>query len=180
LELEGRNNDNIAIMLKLLCHVEALLTQVSKDGATVNPSKSSQVFHAGIVIHPMDTIQLFKNGTPVNISVATTVPFVCAISNTHDCHLTVELVQHQPSLPHSTRHVLAVSQCQLSIRTGESGRSSDAFIVVAITDLVDTGDVDVTIQLLVTSYGDAWWYGYQLPNITVQVSKFHSNALKLP
>lgn len=153
----------------MLCHVEALLTEVSKSHGTVNPSISSQVFHAGIVIHPLDTIRLFKNGIPANISVATTVPFLCAIANTHDCHLTVELVQHQ-SRPHSGRNALAVSQCQLTIRTGERGHSSDAFVVMAVTDLVSSADIDVTVQLVVTSYGDAWWYGYQLPNITVQVS----------
>lgn len=41
--------------------------------------------------------------------------------------------------------------------------------LVAVTDFAFQQDRNVTVELVLTSYGDSWWHGYRLPNITVTV-----------
>lgn len=133
-----------------------------------NPSVTSAVFTAGIIVNPStESISVYKNGSFINITLTMTVPFTCAAHvNPHDCHLTVQIVQ--PDDDHS--QPLAISQCQLSMESSDL-QGSQYFLAVPVADFVktDARKSDTIIQLVVTSYGDAWWHGYQLPNITVKV-----------
>lgn len=138
-----------------------------------NPSVMSAVFTAGIIISPAvdDVIKVYKNGSFINVTLTATVPFTCAAHiNQHDCHLTVQVVQPDDDLSQP----LAISQCQLSMASGTTSLSvQQYFLAVPLTDFVRTNSLKrpVVLQLVVSSYGDAWWHGYQLANIIFQVAK---------
>ena len=153
-----------------MCQVEVILDEPDIPMAMMSrPSAMSSVFTAGIVVNPgLELISVYKNGSVVNITLTTTMPFTCAAHvNPHDCHLTVQVVQPEDS----QSQTVAISQCQLSM-SSESPVQTQHFLVVPVADFVRTGSKsDTVIQLVVSSYGDAWWHGYQLPNITVRVKK---------
>lgn len=155
-----------------MCQVEVITDQPTDNPMMSNPSVTSAVFTAGIIVNPAtESISVYKNGSFINITLTMTVPFTCAAQvNPHDCHLTVQVVQ--PDDDHS--QPLAISQCQLSM---DSSNFSQYFLVVPVADFVQTNarNNNTVIQLVVTSYGDAWWHGYQLPNITIKVK-----YLKIP
>lgn len=154
-----------------MCQVEVITDDAdSRIKMMSNPSVTSAVFTAGIIVDPpIESISVYKNGSVVNITLTTTMPFTCAPHiNPHDCHLTVQVVQ--PDDGHS--RPLAISPCQLSMDS-PSHRQSQSFLVVPVADFVqiDEKKANSVIQLVVSSYGDAWWHGYQLPNITVKVKR---------
>jgi hypothetical protein len=96
-----------------------------------------------------------------------TVPFTCAAHiSQHDCHLTVQVVQPDDG----QSQPVAISQCQLPMDSVVR-QESQHFLIVPVTDFVRTNSRKrpTVLQLVVSSYGDAWWHGYQLPNITIQV-----------
>ncbi|XP_045033419.1 von Willebrand factor D and EGF domain-containing protein isoform X2 [Daphnia magna] len=158
---------------KVMCQVEVIVDDEPDSPMTLmsNPSVTSSVFTAGIVISPGvdDVTKVYKNGSFVNVTLTATVPFTCAAHiNQHDCHLTVQVVQPDDGLSQP----LAISQCQLSLDSETtSSPVQQHFLVVPVTDFVRTNSRKrpVVLQLVVSSYGDAWWHGYQLPNITFQV-----------
>lgn len=171
-----------------MCQVEVIVDDEPDSPMTLmsNPSVTSSVFTAGIVISPGvdDVTKVYKNGSFVNVTLTATVPFTCAAHiNQHDCHLTVQVVQPDDGLSQP----LAISQCQLSLDSETtSSPVQQHFLVVPVTDFVRTNSRKrpVVLQLVVSSYGDAWWHGYQLPNITFQVLKkknenFSSTSVKI-
>ncbi len=151
-----------------MCQVEVILDDIGGPMAMMsNPSVMSSVFTAGMVVNPsLEVINVYKNGSVVNITLTTTMPFTCAAHiNPHDCHLTVQVVQPEDSLSQT----VAISKCQISM-SSDLPAQSQYFLVVPVADFVRTSSKSATvIQLVVSSYGDAGWHGYQLPNITIQV-----------
>ena len=76
-----------------------------------NPSVTSSVFTAGILISPGIELIAYKNGSFINIQLSPTIPFVCASHvNPYDCHLSVEIVQ-----PDDQHTKIALSRCHLSV-----------------------------------------------------------------
>ena len=147
------------------------------------PSISSPVFSAGISVDPSDAIA-YENGSLINVTVTLNVPFVCGPQvHASDCHLSVQIVQNFRNdaaaavSSSSSSSPLAISRCQIQFPSGRcnNGQQQDSycsveyFSVVAVTDFIARGQQNVTIQLVLTSYGDSWWHGYQLPNVSVQV-----------
>ena len=137
----------------------------------MRPSISSAVFSAGIVVDPLEAT-VYENGTLINVTLTSTMPFLCAANiNANDCHLSVQIVQHYTS-PEPNVSPLAISRCQIQIETADchDGRCGfHHFAIIPVTDFMYEGPQNVTVQLILTSYGDSWWHGYQLPNVTVQV-----------
>lgn len=88
--------------------MEALLD--ATPGA-VNPSVSSDLFGAGLVVEPVEAV-VHEDGAVVDVTLTATVPFLCG-THVHaaDCHLSVQVVQHLPELGFP----LAVSQCQIQV-----------------------------------------------------------------
>lgn len=133
-----------------------------------NPSVTSAVFTAGIVVQPgLEPISVYKNGSVVNMTLTITMPFICPPHiHPQDCHLTIQVVQ-----PDNGQVV--ISQCQLSVEPS-SRQQSHSFLIVPVSDFVQTDALknDSVVQLVVSSYGDAWWHGYQLPNISIKVYLF--------
>jgi hypothetical protein len=155
-----------------MCQVEVIVDDEPDSPMTLmsNPSVTSSVFTAGIVINPSvdEVIRIYKNGSFVNVTLTMTVPFTCSAHiSQHDCHLTVQVVQPDDG----QSQPVAVSQCQLSMDS-TSQQESQHFLIVPVTDFVRTNSRKLpnVLQLVVSSYGDAWWHGYQLPNITIQVT----------
>lgn len=133
-------------------------------------SSTSAPFTAGIAVSPSnDYVTAFKNGSHVTVTLTTTVPFICARNlSPKDCHLSVQIVQpvEEDAFGDKKRQNLAIAPCHLSF--GNSG-ASQSFFVAPISDFVQLRQNTTQLQLLVTSYGDAWWHGFQLPNITIHV-----------
>jgi hypothetical protein len=156
-----------------MCQVEVIVNEPGSPMTLMsNPSVTSAVFTAGIVISPSldDVVRVYKNGSFVNVTLTMTVPFTCASHiSQHDCHLTVQVVQPDDG----QSQPVAISQCQLSMDS-TARQESQHFLVVPVTDFVRTNSPKrpTVLQLVVSSYGDAWWHGYQLPNITIQVFPF--------
>ena len=132
----------------------------------------------------------YKNGSVINVTLMSTMPFECSAHvHSRDCHLSVQVVVDD--LPPTDSNeaarfrpsaLLALSQCYLPLGT----ETEQHFLAIPVVDFVrpsllttENGAINVTIQLVVSSYGDAWWHGYELPNITIQVNNFKnfSNCL---
>lgn len=126
------------------------------------------------------------------MTLTATVPFECSPHvNPRDCHLSVQLIIADPQSDgeESEKEVredettarsattssyrpapLALSQCHLSME----GQTTQHILAIPVVDFIHPasssgGRFNVTVQLAVSSYGDAWWHGYQLPNLTVEV-----------
>lgn len=159
-----------------MCQIEAIADEPDSQMSMMsNPSVTSPIFTAGITINPgTELINVYKNGSVVNITLTATVPFTCAAHiNPNDCHLTVQVVQPDDG----NLKPLAISQCQLTMGSGtpsqqQQQQKSQHFLVVPVSDFVRTDALNntVVLQLVVSSYGDAWWHGYQLSNITIKVN----------
>ena len=134
-------------------------------GLMSHPSVTSAVFTAGIVVHPgTESINVYKNGSAINMTLTVTMPFICpGHIHPQDCHLTVQAIQ-QPD--HNGQVV--ISQCQLSIEPSTK-LQTQSLLILPVSDFVQSFANDSVVQLVVTSYGDAWWHGYHLPNITIKV-----------
>lgn len=137
-------------------------------------STASAPFAAGIVIEPAGNqlIAAYKNGSHVTVTLSTSVPFVCAPHlSPKDCHLSVDVVQQpgrRDAYGAAKRQPLAIAPCSLSL--GSIEPQSQSLYVVPISDFVRVNHRGAAhLQLAVTSYGDAWWHGFTLPNITIQV-----------
>lgn len=169
----------IKFIYQVICQVEAVITDDwalpgGRPSTRVLATTTSPPFIAGIVIDPMtDIITAYKNGSHVNVTLSTTMPFICAPHlSAKDCHLSVQIVQHMDEdnvdneISNNKKQPLAIAPCSLSLGSG-----SQSFLVVPVSDFVKVrNNVTHQLQLMVTSYGDAWWHGFQLPNITIQVS----------
>lgn len=124
-------------------------------------------------------LTVYKNGSVLSFGLSTSVPFDCSAQvNQRDCHLSVQLVvqededeQTARSGGHHRPALLALSHCHLSMAEEEPGVQHH-FLAVPVVDFghqLDGSVTNVTVRMVVSTYGDAWWHGYQLPDITIQV-----------
>lgn len=179
---------------QVVCQVEALVNGTGLRA--VNPSVSSAALSTGMRVTPAE-LSMDEDGAVEEVTIVGAAPFVCGAQvAAHDCHLSLQLEQVAPVEGDSSGAPLAFSSCMFRMNLSAScGYSNKAVAVAdsgedsgrlsgesalacgdphklrlrAVADFSRDSLAPASVRLRVSSYGDTWWHGFRLPELSVRV-----------